>query len=199
MHVDARQLAELAEFPLRRGDIHHREPLTRPRPDQAARDAKPHDRRAALQREHIAGFHVEPLLCGCGEEHRIGRERIEWALRRRHADQIRRDTASLEDIDTEQRQGGVLARHGDIERQHGTGERHAGLVGESRIDGLVEPGLCAAHLQIRLAGKAAGRRGEFVERRAIDQLHRVTQRHAECDRCNCNQCAAAMTAPFSAQ
>jgi hypothetical protein len=138
LHVDARQLAHLAELPLSGGNIHHREPLTRPRSHETAGHAKVHDRRAALQCHVIADLHVQPLLRGRREKHRISRECIERPIRGWHADQIRRNAACLEDVDAEHRQCGALIRYGDIESEYGTRQRYAWLGRQTRIDGLVE-------------------------------------------------------------
>jgi len=196
LQIDARQLAEAREAPLCGRDVHHRDALPGPRPDDAARHAQMHIGRTAAQRHGLAGAHAEPLLRGGREEDGVAGEGVERAAAVRHTRQIGRDAARAEHVDAEhfQRRGAI--RHGHVEFEHGAGERDAGLCRESWIGAFIERGLCAAHLQVSLARQAARRRREFVERGAVDQLHGVAECDAERDGRNRDQGAAFVAVPL---
>src|ERR1700754_4112698 len=70
---------------------------------------------------------------------------------------------------------------------------------ELRIDVLVDERLRAAHLQIRLPRETARGGGKLVERRAVDELHRISQPDAQRDGQHGDQRAAPMTAPLRAE
>ena len=68
----------------------------------------------------------------------------------------------------------------DLHRR--AGNRHFRQACQLGVEAFVETGTCAAHRQIRPTRKRAHAQCEFIERGAIDCIHRHAQRYAEGDR-----------------
>ena len=66
-----------------------------------------------------------------------------------------------------------------VELDHRAGQRHAGLRGDTREQGLVETLALRAQLEVGLAVDLAHRGAELAERRFVDEVHREGQRHAQ--------------------
>ena len=157
--VDARQRADATEGVLCAGDVHDAHDGAGVG-GNAARHAQAHGVAAALHDEIVTRCDVQPRRRGGAQEHRVGPQQVDRL--RRIADQRRRDGRRAQRVDAEDRQAALAARQRGVELQHGARDRHRLVAREACIDGFVEAGAAALHLQVRIAGQRGEARREFA-------------------------------------
>jgi hypothetical protein len=174
-HVDAIELAQAAEAPLRRRDVgDRREPVQR---GQDPGDLEAGDARACDQRELAALREPERLRRGGGKKHTIGSEQLGTVLEH----ELRLEDRRAQDVDPGQAQGALACGDPGLQLERGTRHRDAGKLRDPRVERLREAAAAAAHLEIGLAGERAHRGGDVAHRRAVDEVNAVAQRDAERD------------------
>ena len=160
-HIEAVQLAEALEPPLRGGDVGQRlDAFEVHDPADLQLDCPVPDD----QPQPIA---FRELGSGRREEDLVGRQQLRPPLAQR--------------IDADQPDGPLGPRQPGVELQAGAHRGDAGEPGDGRIERLRKSAAPAPYFQVRLAGEAAHRRGELVHRGAVDQVHAVAERDTEGD------------------
>ena len=185
LEVDARQLADTVEPPLRVAEIHHADQLARARTRQRADDGKVHFARAGEHAHRPAGLHVEAKLGRGRQEQAVADDREARRVVGGHRHQRPRQCRCAEDVqadDRQQRRAGLRrAEHGNLEFEHRARE-FDGRIGDDALEQrLVESLARARDRSIGLAGHRADGRREFAQRRLVDEVHRVAQRHPDRD------------------
>ena len=147
---------------------------------------------ACEERETIPRFELQCVRRTRRQQHRVGLEELEHALRI-IGEQRGLDLRGAQGIHPEHPERPVHRPRPFSQRcvevedraRHG----NARLTGERRVQGLPEPRPTAAHLEIRLAGHGAHRERELVQRRAVHEVHGKAERHAQRDAGRREQCA----------
>ena len=94
----------------------------------------------------------------------------------------RLDQSGAKNVDADDPQRLLPAVHAGFDLDHGARHRHLGQPRDLRIERFVEAGARAADGQVGVTGQGLQGLGELAERRMIDQLHRVAERHTERNR-----------------
>ena len=90
--------------------------------------------------------------------------------------------AGAKDIETDDLERCVAANDLGVDLDDGARHRHLRHPGDAGIDRFGETAARSAHLEVGIAREHLDALRQLVDRGGIDELHRVAQRHAECDR-----------------
>ncbi len=175
--VDAVEQARPGEQRLRGADIDDGEAL----PARAFEDpgnAQRNHVQPDLHGQRVAGFQSQRSGCGRRHEDPIGAQEIQPVGNVGRGEK-QLDPRRPENIEPEDSQRVTLTGNSRFHLQHGAGHRHLGESGHPRVQGFVESGAGTANGQIGLSREHLDRRPEFSERGAVDELHRVAERHAQ--------------------
>ena len=185
LHVDARQLAEPVEPPLRVTEVHHADHLPRARAGQGADDRQPRFARPGEDAELAAHADLEPVERGRRQEDAVAEDREARRVVGRHRHQRLRQGGGAEDVEADDRQHGrarfVETEHRHVELQHGAGQFDGRMRDDPREQLFVEPLARRGDGRVGLPGDGAHRRRELAQRRRVDQVDRIAERDAHRD------------------
>ena len=173
--VDAVQLAEPAEAPLRGRDVGERA-----HPSQGGEhlgDLQLHYSLTHHELEHIALSEGQGFGCGGGQEHAVRRQQLVAVL----GDELRLQDRAAQDVDARDAQRALGAGDAGVELERRARHRHSADPRDLRIETFGEPSASAAHLEIGSSRDRAHGRGHVADRGAVDEVHAVAERHPECD------------------
>jgi hypothetical protein len=174
-NVDAVELAQAVEAPLRSRDIGER--ADAPQRRRYAGDLERDGLLTVDQVKHISLFQAE----GFGR-----RRRQQDAIRRKQlaailGHELRLQDRRAQDVDAGERDGALAAGYAGLQLERRACQRHPFKLRDARIQRLREAAARAAHLEVGFAGERAHRGGDVAHCRLVDQMHAVAQRHAERD------------------
>ncbi len=185
LHVDARQLAEPVEPPLRVTEVHHADHLPCARAGQGADDRQPRFARPGEHAQLAAHADLEPLERGGRQEDTVAEDRETRRVVPRHRHQRLRQGSGAEDVETDDRQHGrarlVDDEHRHVELQHGAGQFDGRMRDDAREQVFVEAVARRGDRRVGLSRDGAHRGRELAQRRGVDQVHRVAERDAHGD------------------
>ena len=179
--VDAIQAPELAEQPLRRGDVHDAERLGVSALGQNVDDAQISRAIAHDHAQSIAGVQVELGGRAIAQHDRVRREQIERASFD-VADEGRLQSRGGEGIETQDLERVAARRQGHFELEHGARDAHGRILRELLVQALRESVARTPYHDVRIAHQALRRQPELVERGGVDEIHRGAERDPESDR-----------------
>jgi hypothetical protein len=161
VHVEAVELAQAIEAPLRRRDVGQRgeSPQIRDSGDLERHGARPDDQPDRC--------FAEALGSKRREQHLVGREKLYLAL--------------AQGVDADHAQRALRAGDADVELEARVHPRHAWKAGDLRIERLGKAAAPAAHLQVGFAGHRAHGSSEVFHGGPVQQVDAVAERHAERD------------------
>ena len=187
LQVDAGDAPEPVEPPLRKPDVHDRHHLAFAGARQRAGDGQRLRRRAGLQRQRVADPQVEGRQRRGRQVQAIVEQReAPVVARRRLAEPGGRQRSGAQHVNAHHRQtasaqpGRLDDRRFDL--QHRTGQRHARIGGHTREHRVAEALARADDRRIGLSRHLTYRGRKLGQRRRVDQMDRIAERHADGNR-----------------
>ena len=181
-------------------DVHHRQqPAVRRAGKRATVD--PVCIRCGFAQAHrVSGLGVQSAGRRARQVHGVLCKKIERSacdiVCKGPSQQGRRDPGRTQHVQAEHRQAAAFRqRQRELHNRAGLG--HAGYAGQHGVQLLVKtPRLRGLHLQVGGAVDGLYGAGKFIQGRAVHQMHRITQRHADRNRQRGGQPAQGVGAQF---
>jgi len=131
----------------------------------------------AIQVQRVSFRQAEGVRGRRGKKNAVGCEQLGAVV----LDKLRLQQAGTKNVDAGEQDGALAAGDGGLQLERRARHCHAGKLRDARIERLREAAARAAHFEIRLPRERAHRGRHVAHRRSIDEVHAVSQRHAERD------------------